>query len=109
MALDDGWMKDAACRGYENYDAFFPRTKKGVKTSYKEAKAICAGCPVRTQCLFFAVAHKIPHGLWGGMTEGQRANMSRDLKKRISAVWFEQHPDSRPMSHASGYTGSEGR
>ncbi|MBV8931770.1 MAG: WhiB family transcriptional regulator [Kutzneria sp.] len=30
------------------------------------AKALCAGCPVRTECLAAAIARREPWGVWGG-------------------------------------------
>ena len=37
-----------------------------------EAKAICAGCPVRRECLAFALRTRQVHGVWGGLSEQQR-------------------------------------
>lgn len=31
-----------------------------------EAKSLCGGCPVRTQCLEGALSRKEPAGVWGG-------------------------------------------
>lgn len=42
------------------------------------AKAICRGCPVRAECLEYAIESKFKHGVWGGMTPSQR----RRLKPR---------------------------
>ncbi|MEU9662708.1 WhiB family transcriptional regulator [Streptomyces chartreusis] len=41
------------------------------------AKAICTGCPVRTECLAYALDHRIEHGIWGGMTERERRSLLR--------------------------------
>lgn len=46
------------------------------------AKAVCAGCPVRTECLAQALDSRIEHGIWGGMTERER----RALLKRRPTV-----------------------
>ncbi len=37
-----------------------------------EALAICRGCPVRQQCLEYALATRERHGVWGGKTPEQR-------------------------------------
>ncbi|KOV41956.1 WhiB family transcriptional regulator [Streptomyces sp. H036] len=42
-----------------------------------KAKAVCAGCPVRTECLAHALDHRIEHGIWGGMTERERRALLR--------------------------------
>jgi WhiB family redox-sensing transcriptional regulator len=36
------------------------------------AKAICAQCPVRVECLQWALDHGEYHGMWGGKSERQR-------------------------------------
>jgi WhiB family redox-sensing transcriptional regulator len=67
-----GWMADAACRGM-NPDLFFP--ERGGSTA--EAKAVCAGCPVRVECLDYAITNFEKLGLWGGTSERQRRAMRR--------------------------------
>lgn len=37
-----------------------------------EAKAICSSCPVRQECLDYALSIKEPHGIWGGLSEVER-------------------------------------
>jgi len=39
-----------------------------------EAKAICAGCPVRNECLAFALRTGQVDGIWGGTTTHERAS-----------------------------------
>ena len=36
------------------------------------ARQVCAQCPVRQQCLEFAVSNRIVYGIWGGLTERER-------------------------------------
>jgi WhiB family redox-sensing transcriptional regulator len=38
-----------------------------------EAKAVCAACPVRRECLAFALRTEQVHGIWGGTTPDERA------------------------------------
>ena len=40
------------------------------------AKAVCASCPVRAECLAEALA-RIPYGIAGGLTEQERAALRR--------------------------------
>lgn len=61
------WHLDAACRGADP-DLFFP--ERGEST--RAAKAICAGCPVQSECLDWAVGNNEPGGIWGGSSERQR-------------------------------------
>jgi WhiB family transcriptional regulator, redox-sensing transcriptional regulator len=68
----DGWRSAAACRSADP-ELFFPISDSGPSlVQAAEAKAICAGCPVRRQCLAFALRTRQVHGIWGGRTERER-------------------------------------
>jgi len=79
------WQRRAACRrpGVDP-DSFYP--DKGGST--RAAKRICNGeqgrwpCPVRAQCLDFALANDERFGIWGGLSERER----RKLKQRRLAA-----------------------
>ena len=47
------------------------------------AKRICRECPVRKDCLLYALETPIDHGVWGGMTERER----RRFRRRWGAEW----------------------
>jgi WhiB family redox-sensing transcriptional regulator len=63
------WRQRAGCIGADP-DLFFP-VGPADTTAVTEAKAICAWCPVRTDCLGYATAHFL-QGVWGGTTEDER-------------------------------------
>ena len=69
------WKLRAACRGPESA-LFFPPTvperKEDRDAREQRAKAICAMCPVREECLEYALEIREPHGIWGGLTEVER-------------------------------------
>jgi WhiB family redox-sensing transcriptional regulator len=67
------WQERALC-AQTDPEAFFP--EKGGST--REAKRICQGCEVRTECLEYALGHDERFGIWGGLSERER----RKLKKR---------------------------
>jgi WhiB family redox-sensing transcriptional regulator len=67
------WQERALC-AQTDPEAFFP--EKGGST--REAKRICLGCEVRTECLEYALEHDERFGIWGGLSERER----RKLKKR---------------------------
>ncbi len=69
------WMVDAKCLDADP-EAFFP--EKGGST--REAKRICAACPVRQECLDYAMSNDERFGIWGGLSERER----RRLKRRAS-------------------------
>ena len=54
---------------------FFPSDGVGVDT----ARRVCDGCPVKDQCLEYALDNRIDHGVWGGTSERERR---RILKAR---------------------------
>lgn len=78
------WVKQAACRGV-NPDLFFP--EKGE--SAREAKKVCAGCPVRQQCLDMAISNGERHGIFGGMNRIERAVYKRKQEQGV--------PTPKPM------------
>lgn len=52
---DPEWFAEAACKG--KTDLFFP--KSGTHADSKAAIQVCYSCPVRKQCLQYAVDHRI--------------------------------------------------
>jgi WhiB family redox-sensing transcriptional regulator len=71
---DDSWYRSAACRGMAT-SLFFPEAVLSERARpdpavVAEAKGVCACCPVRERCL--AVGVREEHGIWGGLTLGER-------------------------------------
>ena len=66
------WRRQAACRDMDT-DVFFPLTDEEAGP----AKAVCATCPVRAECLEFALASRQHDGVWGGLTESERRRLRR--------------------------------
>jgi WhiB family redox-sensing transcriptional regulator len=46
-----------------------------------QAKAICAGCPIRAACLAWALDTNQTYGIWGGADEAERRAMLRQARK----------------------------
>ena len=75
------WQRYGACLDHDP-ELFFPIGDAGQAVSQlDEAKAVCAGCPVRCLCLEWALLAGINYGVWGGMSETERLA----LKRRNSA------------------------
>jgi WhiB family redox-sensing transcriptional regulator len=76
--LDESWQRKAACRG-PRANLFFPPNhfeKKADRLNReRQAKAICATCPVAQQCLEYAVSIQEPFGVWGGLNEVERKEL----------------------------------
>lgn len=66
------WMAEAACLGADP-DLFFADTT----TAAAAAKAVCATCPVRADCLDYAVAGNERFGVWGGASVKDRRRIRR--------------------------------
>ena len=85
----EDWRSGAACR-FADPELFFPISDSGQSLEQvREAKAVCADCEVRRQCLAFAMRTRQVHGIWGGMTEQERhpvAAAGRDSVQRASSL-----------------------
>ena len=84
------WQKDSLCKKelrfvpetkehvpYE-YDDFYPPTGKTVS---EQVKDMCDRCPVKDECLEFALAYPEKYGYWGGTTEKQREVIKQQREK----------------------------
>jgi WhiB family redox-sensing transcriptional regulator len=75
------WMHHGLCRG-ANPSEFFPSDGLGVEA----AQRICVSCPVRTECLEYALAHRIEHGVWGGASERERRRILRRRRDLAAGI-----------------------
>ncbi len=75
------WMADGSCRAYPAA-VFFPRDGLGVI----KAQKICANCPVREQCLEYALVEHVDHGVWGGTSERERRRLTRAHRRRLAST-----------------------
>jgi WhiB family transcriptional regulator, redox-sensing transcriptional regulator len=70
FADPEPWMAEGIC-AQADPDAWFP--EKGGSTV--SAKRICMGCPVRDECLQYALDHNERHGVWGATSERERQKL----------------------------------
>jgi len=70
-AGDLNW-RDAALCAQADPETFFP--EKGGST--RPAKQVCARCPVKAECLEYALATDQGFGVWGGMSERERRRLT---------------------------------
>jgi len=73
------WRDDSACAGADS-DVFFPPSED--EAAAMPAKKICAVCPVKEQCLEYALTTNQTEGVWGGMSSGDRRRLRRRLRDR---------------------------
>uniref|UniRef100_UPI003F494390 WhiB family transcriptional regulator n=1 Tax=Amycolatopsis sp. CA-082387 TaxID=3239918 RepID=UPI003F494390 len=90
---DTTWIAtDGACRD-QDPELFFPLGESGAfADQIRQAKQVCAGCPVKTQCLEFGVSQS--DGIFGGLTADERRN-ARDAAKRTAEQLSEQDSEER--------------
>ena len=78
MKWMNDWPTKAACRGTDP-DRLFVQG-----AAQNRAKAICFGCPVRTECVADSLDNEIEFGVWGGMTERERRALLRRRPEVVS-------------------------
>jgi len=71
------WLVFSACRD-ANPSLFFPSTREETE----QALSICASCPVRPECLDYALEAVERFGIWGGTTEKRRRQLQGRLRTR---------------------------
>lgn len=78
------WQYQGACRDVDKALFFHPEGERGAARRQRDnaAKAICASCPVLEQCREHALAVREPYGVWGGLTENERAEILQSQTRR---------------------------
>ena len=92
MTWNEDWASEAQCRG-SRPDELFVRG-----AAQNKAKQLCAGCPVRTECLAEALDNEIEWGVWGGMTERERRAI---LRKRPNVTSWRVLLETAQREHAA--------
>lgn len=78
------WMDQAACHLLDP-DLFFPTKNTAIVSATNAARRVCAGCPVRDECLEYALANNERWGVWGGLTRQERVRL-RQARRRLGAA-----------------------
>ncbi len=78
----------AACGGTTAELFFGPEGETPQQREIREAKAVavCAACPVRAQCLDYALRNSMRDGIWGGLNREERARERRRRAGRLRAA-----------------------
>jgi len=78
------WTEEAACQ-YVDPDLWFAGRENWQRT--RQAKKICATCPVRPECLEYALSiGEVRKGVWGGMAPKERQAEHRRRKQQAAAA-----------------------
>jgi hypothetical protein len=89
------WRTRAACRGRFDLDFIDPRTPAEAT----ECRSLCAGCPVREQCLGDALDNAEAWGIWGGLDTDQREQLAEQTGHPAPAVLPAHGMNSRYTKH----------
>lgn len=78
---DMDWVDRARCRS-EDPELFFPvGTTGAAAVQIERARAVCAQCDVRMQCLEWAMSTGQEAGVWGGLSEEERRALRRARRR----------------------------
>lgn len=64
------WEASARCNEYDPEIFFDPRVR-----FERKAKTICGRCPVRADCLSYALQSRVEFGVWGGLNGKERRTL----------------------------------
>lgn len=69
------WQTRAACRGMDSAVFFHPAAERddARRQRIADAKKICWRCPALAACREHALRVREPYGIWGGLSEDERA------------------------------------
>ncbi|MEV6319093.1 WhiB family transcriptional regulator [Streptomyces sp. NPDC051776] len=90
MYGESDWSERAICRAGDPDELFVEGALQN------RAKVTCVGCPVRTECLAYALDHRIEFGVWGGMTERERRAL---LRRRPTVTSWRLLLDTARLEH----------
>ena len=95
------WWRYAACVD-EDPELFFPVGMSGPAAQEQQARAreVCRRCPVRDECLEYALSTGVGHGVWGGTGEEERRALRRRSRRSVSQPSSGSRSDERSASHA---------
>jgi WhiB family redox-sensing transcriptional regulator len=101
------WQGLAACRGMDVEIFFHPydERRQARELRIRQAKVICQDCPVVTECRDHALSTREPYGIWGGLSEGERALLLGVRNLRHPAL--RRHDGRHAGPPAEGITGPD--
>lgn len=70
------------CHDPATWHLFFPEHGGTSAAETADARALCATCPARVHCLAHALEEDERHGVWGGLSPAERA----DLRELLAAL-----------------------
>jgi WhiB family transcriptional regulator, redox-sensing transcriptional regulator len=92
--MTDSFFAAAECKGMD--PEIFNPAKGDVRTEH-QARTVCRACPVKTDCLEWALTTNQTHGIWGDTSEKQRRKLRRD--RRTASGLGGRGPVPTPVVH----------
>ena len=88
---DAAWRQRARCRtGLPSSSEYLPehvaKWYPGRGAPVDDGVAVCARCPVRADCLAYAITVNENHGTWGGLATRPRRRVRQDRNRYGLAV-----------------------
>lgn len=85
MMRNEEWRAQAACAGASTEVFYPPRDALVYPVMAAVARRMCLGdggppCPVRVECLAYALSTNERHGIWGGLSSRERTAMFRRIR-----------------------------
>ena len=79
------WQAQGACNTLDPEVFFHPEGERGSSRARRieRAKQICSTCPVMSECRDYALRHHEPYGVWGGLSEEERALILRRRSRHV--------------------------
>ena len=79
------WQLQGACRGKDTELFFHPEGERGSarRRRAEAATAICGSCPVIDACREHSLAVREPYGVWGGLSEEERAAVIQQRLRKV--------------------------
>lgn len=106
------WQRHGKCNTMDPELFFHPEGERGGprRRRIEYAKYICRQCPVIGECRQYALLHREPYGVWGGLSEEERSGILR-TENRTRACSSNLPPSGdvepyRKNRRASGSIGS---
>lgn len=82
------WQFEGLCRTVSPELFFHPEGERGSARRRRDerAKRLCLECPVLQQCRAHALSAREPYGVWGAMTEEERAGILADADIKPAVI-----------------------
>lgn len=96
------WQFEGLCRTVSPELFFHPEGERGSARRRRDerAKRLCLQCPVLEQCRAHALSAREPYGVWGAMTEEERAAIIAEADLKASEVDIKPAEDIGVVTEA---------